>query len=125
MTPAEFMAWFEGMCENIQDVPTAVQWDKIKKRLSSMDHVVEYKYTFTNRPAQPRQPAYWGVGEVGDLKWMADDHERVFSPTYQEKDDESLFDSVQQDITNDRMAAMHRHNLNTLRVLGRNDGMEK
>lgn len=37
MTLAEFKAWFEGYTEAIEGAPTAAQFDKIKKKVATLN----------------------------------------------------------------------------------------
>jgi hypothetical protein len=39
MTLQEFRAWFDGFTENMSEIPTKLQWDRIKSRVKEIDHV--------------------------------------------------------------------------------------
>ena len=60
MKLSEFKAWFEGFTENIEGVPSAKQWERIKARISEITaEPTSYEY-FMARYYRPYQP-YWLV----------------------------------------------------------------
>lgn len=39
MNSIEFKYWFEGICEGIDSTPTKEQWEKIKGKISEIEHI--------------------------------------------------------------------------------------
>ena len=52
MSLRDFMNWFEGFSENIEDAPTPKQWEKIKDRLSLLKDCGEAQFITVPVPGE-------------------------------------------------------------------------